>query len=79
MTVVLRDSIQTKPLPIANAIIHRRLTRLVTELKRSKFLASQHFAIEWTWWTQQGLVAIGSIAKPEVAMRVHIPSLVIRT
>jgi hypothetical protein len=30
MTVVLRDSIQTKPLPIANAIIHVRLTRLVT-------------------------------------------------
>jgi hypothetical protein len=30
MTVVLRDSIQTKPLPIANAIIHTLLTREVT-------------------------------------------------
>jgi len=30
MTVVLRDSIQTKPLPIANAIIHVAVTRLVT-------------------------------------------------
>jgi hypothetical protein len=34
MTVVLRDSIQTKPLPIANAIIHMRLTRLVTAKKK---------------------------------------------
>jgi hypothetical protein len=30
MTVVLSDSIQAKPLPIANAIIHVAVTRLVT-------------------------------------------------
>ena len=34
MTVVLRDSIQTKPQPIANAIIHIAVTRLVTAKKK---------------------------------------------
>ena len=34
MTVVLRDSIQTKPLPIARAIIHIAVTRLVTAKKK---------------------------------------------
>ena len=39
MTVVLRDSIQTKPLPIARAIIHMLLTPLVTAFwNRKTFL-----------------------------------------
>lgn len=39
MTVVLCDSIQAKPLPIANAIIHVAVTRLVTA--KMKFSESQ--------------------------------------
>ena len=39
MTVVLCDSIQAKPLPIANAIIHVAMTRLVTA--NMKFSESQ--------------------------------------
>jgi hypothetical protein len=39
MTVVLCDSIQAKPLPIANAIIHVAVTRLVTA--KLKFSESQ--------------------------------------
>ncbi len=39
MTVVLCDSIQAKPLPIANAIIHDAVTRLVTA--KMKFSESQ--------------------------------------
>ncbi len=38
MTVVLCDSIQAKPLPISRAIIHAAVTRLVTNIRKNKFL-----------------------------------------
>lgn len=48
MTVVLCDSIQAKPLPIANAIIHTRLTRLVTAFWNQEiYSVSSQLALIW--------------------------------
>lgn len=45
MTVVLCDSIQAKPLPIARAIIHTRLTPLVTAFWNQKIFLNLPFVI----------------------------------